>query len=149
MMASSAGWSIRDGRTEDAGAILDLWLRADATPSVTDTAEAVRRAIAHPAAWVLLAEADGQVVGSIIGAFDGWRGNIYRLAVDPAYRRRGVARALVAAVEQRLRETGGQRITALVEHDHAAPVAFWPAAGYERDRRIVRYVRSLRDKETE
>jgi ribosomal protein S18 acetylase RimI-like enzyme len=137
------GWSIRDGRKEDAEEILDLWRRADATPSVTDTAAAVRRAIAHPAAWVVLAEADGQLIGSIIGTFDGWRGNIYRLAVDPAYRRRGVARALVEAVEQRLRQAGAKRITALVEHGHPEPVAFWEAAGYERDRRIARYIRSL------
>src|SRR5436190_1686672 len=142
-MAGDTGWAIRDGREADADAMLDLWQRAGATPSVTDTAEAVRRAIAHPAAWVLLAEAGGQLIGSIIGTFDGWRGNIYRLAVDPAYRRRRVARALVEAVEQRLRQAGAKRITALVEHGHPEPVAFWEAAGYERDRRIARYIRSL------
>jgi ribosomal protein S18 acetylase RimI-like enzyme len=147
-MAGDAGWSIRDGRSEDAEALLELWRRAGATPSVTDTAEAVRRAIAHPAAWVLLAEAEGLLIGSVIGTFDGWRGNIYRLAVDPAYRRQGVARALVAAVEQRLLQAGARRITALVEHAHPDPVAFWPAAGYEQDRRITRYVRSLGREET-
>jgi ribosomal protein S18 acetylase RimI-like enzyme len=142
-MADDAGWSIRDGCAEDAMATLDLWHRAGATPSITDTAEAICRAVAHPAAWVLLAEEDGQVIGSIIGTFDGWRGNIYRLAVDPAYRRRGVARALVAEAEQRLLQAGTKRITALVEHGHPEPVAFWEAAGYARDRRIARYIRSL------
>src|SRR3954469_15837962 len=124
-MVGGTGWSIRDGCAEDAEAMLDLWRRAGPTPSITDTAEAVGRAIAHPAAWVLLAEADGQLIGSIIGTFDGWRGNIYRLAVDPAHRRRGVARALVAGAEKRLREVGARRITALVEHDHPDPVGFW------------------------
>jgi len=142
-MLTDARWLVRDGRAGDSEALLDLWRRAGATPSVTDTAEAVRRAIAHPAAWVLLAEVDGQLIGSIIGTFDGWRGNIYRLSVDPAYRRRGVARDLVEEVEQRLRQAGAKRITALVEHGHPEPVAFWEAAGYERDRRIARYIRSL------
>ena len=136
-------WPIRNGCAEDTEAILELWRRAGATPSVTDTAEAVQRAIAHPAAWVLLAEADRQLIGSIIGTFDGWRGNIYRLAVDPSYRRRGVARALVQEVERRLALAGAKRITALVEHRHPDPVAFWEAAGYERDQRIARYIRSL------
>src|SRR5690349_18428463 len=129
-MVGGTGCSIRDGCAEDAEEILDLWRRADATPSVTDTAEAVRGAIAHPAARVVLAEADGQLIGSIIGTFDGWRGNIYRLAVDPAYRRRGVARALVEEVEHRLRQAGAKRVTALVERGHPEPVAFWEAAGY-------------------
>ena len=52
---------------------------------------------------VLVAEVDVRVVGSIVGGFDGWRGNIYRLAVHPRFRRRGVARALVVEIESRLR----------------------------------------------
>jgi ribosomal protein S18 acetylase RimI-like enzyme len=55
------------------------------------------------------------MIGSIIGTFDGWRGNIYRLAVHPDFRRHGVARALVAEVEKKLAEQGAKRITALVE----------------------------------
>jgi ribosomal protein S18 acetylase RimI-like enzyme len=97
----------------------------------------------HGGTWVLLAEADGQLIGSIIGTFDGWRGNIYRLAVHPDHRRRGIARALVAEVERRLCQVGAKRFTALVEKDHLGAVGFWEAAGYEPDRRIARYVRSL------
>ena len=138
-----AGWSIRESRAEDAEAILDLWRRAGAIPSTTDTTEAIRRAIAHPGAWVLLAETGDQLIGSIIGTFDGWRGNFYRLAVDPAYRRGGVARALVVEAEKRLLQVGATRITALVEQDHPLAVAFWEAAGYELDQRMVRYVRAL------
>jgi ribosomal protein S18 acetylase RimI-like enzyme len=137
------GWSIRDGRCEDAEAVLELWRRAAATPSVTDTPEELRRAVMHGGTWVLLAEAGEQLIGSIIGTFDGWRGNIYRLAVHPEHRRLGIARALVAEVERRLREVGAKRITALVEKDHSGAVGFWEAAGYESDRRIARYVRSL------
>ena len=83
------GLSIRACRLEDIGAVLELWRQADATPGVTDTADDLRRAIAESPAHVLLAEGGGHVIGSIIGTFDGWRGNIYRLAVHPDYRRRG------------------------------------------------------------
>jgi ribosomal protein S18 acetylase RimI-like enzyme len=90
-----------------------------------------------------VAEAKGQVVGSIIGTFDGWRGNIYRLAVDPHYRRHGIARALVKEVEKWLQDQGVKRITALVEKDHSWAVRFWEAVGYGVDQRIARHVRSL------
>ena len=139
----TSGFFIRDARLEDVAAILDLWRQADATPGVTDTAADLRRALTDSPAHLLVAEADGRLVGSIIGTFDGWRGNIYRLAVDPAQRRRGIARALLTAVEERFVRQGVKRITALVEKDHPWAMSFWQAVGYAVDQRIVRRVRNL------
>ena len=135
--------SIRDCQLHDVEAILELWRQAEATPGVTDTAEDLRRAVAEGPVVVLVAEVQGRVVGSIIGTFDGWRGNIYRLAVHPDHRRQGVARALVAEVEKRLAQQGAKRITALVEKDHPLPMAFWESVEYRVDERIVRRVRNL------
>jgi ribosomal protein S18 acetylase RimI-like enzyme len=135
--------SIRACRPEDIEAVLGLWRQAEATPGVTDSADDLRRAVAESPAHVLVAEVEGRLVGSIIGTFDGWRGNIYRLAVHPDYRRRGVARALVAEVEKRLAQQGAKRITALVEKDHPKAMWFWEAVGYRIDERIVRRVRTI------
>jgi ribosomal protein S18 acetylase RimI-like enzyme len=140
--SKTKGCSIREGRLEDVPAILELWRQADATPGVTDTAADVRRALTDSPAHVLVAEVDGRLVGSIIGTFDGWRGNIYRLAVHPEQRRRGIARALLTAVEERLVRQGAKRITALVEMDHPWAMNFWQAVGYAVDQRMVRRVRN-------
>jgi ribosomal protein S18 acetylase RimI-like enzyme len=135
--------SIRACRPEDVEVVLELWRQADATPSATDTADDLRRAIAESPAHVLVAEVGGKVIGSVIGTFDGWRGNIYRLAVHPDHRRQGVARALVAEVEAKLARQGAKRITALVEKEHPLAMNFWEAKGYRVDERIVRRVRTL------
>jgi ribosomal protein S18 acetylase RimI-like enzyme len=100
--STSTPWSIHDCRPEEAEAVLTLWRQAETTPGVTDTVEDLTRAIADSPAVVLVTEAEGRLIGSIIGSFDGWRGNIYRLAVHPDFRRQGIARALVAEIEQRL-----------------------------------------------
>jgi len=135
--------SIRACRLEDIQRVLELWRQAGATPSVTDTADDLRRAITECPAHVLVAEVEGRVVGSIIGAFDGWRGNIYRLAVHPDCRRQKIARALVAEVEKRLAGQGAKRITALVEKDQLRAMSFWEAVGYRVDERMVRRVRTI------
>lgn len=136
------GLSIRESRMEDVDVVLELWRQADATPGVTDNANDLRRAVSESFAHVLVAEIGGRVIGSIIGTFDGWRGNIYRLAVHPDHRRQGIARALVAEVEGRLTRQGARRITALVEKDHPWAMSFWEAVGYPVDERVVRRVRN-------
>jgi ribosomal protein S18 acetylase RimI-like enzyme len=136
--------ALRRCRPEEVEAVLLLWREADATITLTDTVEDVCRAVADDGpACLLVAEAGGRIVGSVLGGFDGWRGNIYRLAVHPEYRRHGLARRLVAEVERHLVQKGARRVTALVEKDHAGAVAFWAAAGYELDTRIARFVHNL------
>ncbi len=94
----------------------------------------------------LVAEKNSRIVGTIIVGWDGWRGNIYRLAVLSAYRRQGIARALVQAAERLLFATGACRLSLLVEHQEPRAVAFWESLydiGYERDPRVIRYVKTL------
>jgi len=121
--------------------VLAMWREAGASPSVTDSVADIRRAILQSPARFLVAEVQGELIGSVIGAFDGWRANFYRLAVIPAYRRRGLARELVAEIESWLIQQGAEKIGALVENDRPGSMAFWQAAGYRLDPRIIRYVK--------
>jgi ribosomal protein S18 acetylase RimI-like enzyme len=134
--------SIRPCVAGDVAAVLELWRGSEASPSPTDNPEAVARLMREPAAALLVAVDGERVVGTVIAGWDGWRGNIYRLAVRTEYRRRGIARALVAEAEAMLRTRGCVRVSALVEHDHPWAVAFWEAAGYRRDVRMARYTKT-------
>ena len=69
------------------------------------------------------------IVGSVIATFDGWRGNMYRIAMHPDLRRRGIAIALVREGERRLVEQGCIRIAAIVLLDEEHATGFWAAAG--------------------
>jgi GNAT superfamily N-acetyltransferase len=109
---------------------LGFWRQAGASPSVTDSAEDIRRVMTHDAARFLVAEEEGVLIGTLIG-----------LAVHPAYRRRGIGRALVAEMEKWFVSQGAKKIAALVERDHPWAVDFWQAAGYAEDLRIARYVK--------
>src|SRR5437867_7175329 len=79
---------IRPCRFEECPAVLALWERAGAIPSPTDTLEELMRLVRAHGDGFLVAIQQGAVVGSVIGGWDGWRGNIYRLAVAPEARRR-------------------------------------------------------------
>jgi ribosomal protein S18 acetylase RimI-like enzyme len=134
--------TIRPGRRDDLGAVLELWGAARSEHAVTeDTPERVARVIESGS--LVVAELDGAVVGGVIAAFDGWRGNFYRLAVAPAYRRRGIGRRLVAAGEELMHARGAPRVTALVAFDDAVARGFWASVGYDADPVMGRMVRTL------
>lgn len=95
-----------------------------------------------PAA-LLVAERRGEIVGALIAGWDGWRGNMYRLAVSREHRREGIGIALTRAGEEYLLGCGVRRVTALVAFDDEVAGAFWEAAGYPRDQEIGRRVRNL------
>ena len=105
--------------------------------------------IREPAASLLVATIDNQIVGSVIGGWDGWRGNIYRLAVTPEFRRKGIARLLVAEISRELIAKGATRLAALVEHEHQWAMDFWDSAsdlGYQRDPKFARYIADHRER---
>ena len=139
--AHSDPFFIRECCPEEAASLLTLWRAAGTSPSVTDTITDIRGAI-ESSASVLVAEADQRIVGSLIATFDGWRGNMYRIAVHPDYRRRGIGRALVKEGERYLVKQGAKRITALVEEKYPWAVAFWSSVGYEIEPGIVRFFRN-------
>ena len=108
----------------------------------TDDVEYVRRATTNPAAVLLLA-VDEEIIGSLLGTFDGWRGNMYRLVVHPQRRRQGIGRELVRQMERVFAQWGVQPVNVLVEIDRPTAMAFWSAVGYPHDVRIVRHARTL------
>jgi ribosomal protein S18 acetylase RimI-like enzyme len=86
-----------------------------ALPSVTG--EGLGRLLAAGEEALLVAEVRGALVGSLIAAWDGWRGSFYRLAVDPDVRGKGLATALPLEGERRLRARGALRLTVIVVDD--------------------------------
>ena len=136
--------TVRRCSHDDVGAVLGLWeLARSSHASTPDRREDIERLVEDSPAALLVAEAAGQIVGAVIAAWDGWRGNIYRLAVHPGYRRRGIGMQLTQAAEDYLRSCDIHRVTALVAFDDQAAGSFWEAAGYPQDTEIGRRVRNI------
>lgn len=124
--------------------MLELWEQSRSEhASTADRLEDVERLIGESPAALLVAERDGEIVGALIAAWDGWRGNMYRLAVREDNRRQGIGLALTRAGEDYLRRCGARRVTALVAFEDEAAASFWDRAGYPIDQKIGRRVRNL------
>jgi ribosomal protein S18 acetylase RimI-like enzyme len=136
------GLTIRTATVADVDGVLALWSGAGAHPTSTDDAGSVTALIERDADALLVAETCGRMVGTLMATWDGWRGNMYRLAVLPDVRRRGVATALVSEGERRLSALGCRRVTALVADADDGAAEFWVGVDYVRYP-MKRYVRTL------
>jgi GNAT superfamily N-acetyltransferase len=118
---------IRSATVRDAARLTDLW-RAAGLRFHPDLVE-------HEltSALVLVDEEAGELTGTVFGTYDGTRGWVHRLATRPDRRGRGIASALLAELERRLRAAGCPKVNLLIEPENAAVTSFYTRCGYRQD----------------
>ncbi|MFJ9341817.1 GNAT family N-acetyltransferase [Streptomyces sp. NPDC101733] len=129
--------------TDDLRAVLEFWKGAAKGTSISDDLAGVERLHARDPYALLLARCDGELVGTVVAGFDGWRCHLYRLAVHPDHRRRGIGSALLAAAEERFADLGGRRADAMVLDGNGDAHGAWAAAGYHAEDAWSRWVKPL------
>jgi ribosomal protein S18 acetylase RimI-like enzyme len=129
-----SGLTIRRFRIQDYEPLVDLWktARLPYKPGGRDARDRIDREIQGPNAIFLVAEVAGQLIGSVFATHDGRKGWINRLAVAPSYRRRRVARSLMAEAEKRLSKAGIEIVACLIEDWNADSKLFFEKIGYHR-----------------
>lgn len=141
--------TIREMTLDDYDAVTRLWTEAGLPyrPLGRDQPDKIRVEMERGAAVFLVAEAGGELVGVVLGTHDGRRGWINRLAVAPAYRRRGIAGRLVREVESRVEALGIEIVAALIEVANEGSLGFFQAIDYLHSPEIE-YVSKRRSADT-
>ena len=93
-----------------------------------------KRSIQPQLFWV--AQEGDQIVGTVVAGYDGVRGWIYHLAVDPSKRRMGTARSLMQAAEGALMALGCPKVNLQVRADNARAIDFYALLGYDAEDRV-------------
>jgi ribosomal protein S18 acetylase RimI-like enzyme len=131
---------LRPAEPGDIPGVLALWA-SEAAPTSTDTADALLRLLQRDPGALIVADAEGELVGSVVAGWDGWRGSVYRLVVARTQRRRGLGRQLLRAAEDRLVMLGARRLHAIVVEEDSRAVAFWLSTAWEHQVGQRRYTR--------
>ncbi|HUQ13496.1 MAG TPA: GNAT family acetyltransferase [Novosphingobium sp.] len=101
-------------------------------PPRNRAAQAIPAKLALGDDLLLVAETpEGAVIGTIMAGWDGHRGWLYAVAVDPAAQRGGVGRRLVEAALARLAERGCGKVNLQVREGNEAVVAFYHRLGFD------------------
>lgn len=123
---------IRAFAPDDADAVEALWRACGLTRPWNDPGKDIARKLTvQPELFLVLEDADdGALVGCAMAGYDGHRGCVYYLAIDPARRGEGLGRRLMEEIERRLTGLGCPKINLMVRADNAAALGFYESLGY-------------------
>jgi ribosomal protein S18 acetylase RimI-like enzyme len=136
---------IRPIKHADEAAVIRLWERCELTRPWNDPRGDIRRKLAVRPDLFLVAAIRGEVVGSVMVGYDGHRGWINYLAVDPDHRKQGLGRALMVEAELRLLREGCPKVNLQVRSTNPDVVAFYQRLGYEVEEMVSMGKRLVRD----
>ena len=136
---------IREASSNDRAAAIALWKECNLTRPWNDPVSDFNRALVFSGSTILLADDDGTVVGTAMVGFDGHRGWIYYLGVRPVRRGEGIARRLIEACADWLRDRDCSKVELMLREGNRAS-GLYERLGWELQPVQV-YARWLQDGE--
>lgn len=124
---------IRVFESHDHAAVVALWEACDLTRPWNDPMRDIERKLAVGDDLLLVGVIDGLVVATVMAGYEGHRGWVNYLAVDPDRRREGLARALMVEAEGRLHALGCPKVNLQVRTSNPEAIAFYERIGYQVD----------------
>lgn len=109
----------------------------------SDTPAEIEKKLSHDPDLFLVAEADGEIIGSVIGGYDGRRGLVYHLAVALAFRGVGIGSRLMDELESRLRAKGCLKCYLLVTNDNPEAEVYYQHRGWQHMDTVRLYGKEL------
>jgi ribosomal protein S18 acetylase RimI-like enzyme len=128
----AADFRLRSFAIADYREVRPLWLKAEGVGlSESDTRPAVAAYLKRNPGLSLVAIAGGRIVGAVLCGHDGRRGYLHHLAVAPAWRRKGIARSIVAHCLASLAKLGIPRCNLFLYQTNVGGEAFWNHLGWK------------------
>ena len=116
--------------------------------SLEDTTEKLNKLLNDKADLILVAELNGEAVGYVHAVdydllYAPHYKNIMGIAVDPAYRRQGIGKTLLTAVEKWARETGAEAVRLCSGEERTDAHEFYKSLGYVNNKKQLNFSKNL------
>lgn len=122
---------IRSFLQQDEDAVIRLWNECGLVRPWNDPKKDIARKLTTQPELFLVVEKEDRVVGSAMIGYEGHRGWVYYLAVDPSCQGQGIGQALMREAEHLLIERGCPKIQLLVRSNNVQVLDFYAKLGYE------------------
>ena len=113
--------------------VIALWEKCNLTRPVNNPQKDIARKIKVNPELFLIGLIEGKVVATAMGGYEGHRGVVNYLAVDPACRKQGLGRRMMEALEKKLIVMGCPKLNLMFRTENAGVEKFYEKLGYKRD----------------
>jgi ribosomal protein S18 acetylase RimI-like enzyme len=113
--------------------VIDLWIKCHLVVSSNNPKRDIQRKLKVDRDLFLVGILDEKVIATVMGGYEGHRGWINYLAVDPGFQGKGYGRLMMEAIEQRIRLKGCPKINLQVRATNKAVIQFYRSLGYTDD----------------
>ncbi len=111
--------------------IVELWRKAGIELVSSDSIDEVTRVFNRNPELFLIGKAQGKIIAVVIGAFDGRRGYVHHLAVDPHYQKIGFGKTIMDALIEQFRKMNIHKVHLFIEKSNRSVVEFYINLGWE------------------
>ena len=129
----AAGVGTRTFEMRDYEQVVDLWRAAGLSLSLSDDESGIEHRMQRDPDLFIVAESGEQIVGAVMGCYDGRRGWVNHLAVAPGQQRNGIGTMLMSELEARFRAVGCVKVNLLIAPRNGGVQPFYNGIGYTRD----------------
>jgi len=124
---------IRSFQISDEPGVIDLWRRCSLVVPQNDPKKDIEMKLKIQPELFFVGVISNHIVSTIMSGYDGHRGWIYYLAVDPDFQKNGIGRRMVEKAEMKLRKLGCQKINLQVRNSNKSVIAFYKHIGFGDD----------------
>lgn len=125
--------NIRPYDVDDSEALIALWQELGLATKQNDSNKDIERKLNVDSDLLLVAVQNSNIVGSVMGAYEGHRGWVNYLAVSGQFQRQGIATKLMQRVEADLMRKGCPKINLQVRNTNDSVLALYASLGYLDD----------------
>lgn len=122
---------VREFKISDYDSVVEVWKDTKLIIRPGDDRNGIELKLQRDPDLFLVATDDEDVIGVVMGAWDGRRGWINHLAVRPGRQRKGIGKLLIGELEKRLKRKGAKKVNAQIYQWNNESIEFFRAVGYE------------------